>query len=82
MKKYEAPELFVDYFAADTMIASSDTKNGNPDNNQNCWDVIRALVRQIRTILKIHVGLPLITRQPTITSVHEIILLWTVFDPA
>ena len=37
MKKYEAPELFVDTFAADTMIASSNTKNGNPDNNQNCW---------------------------------------------
>ena len=40
MKKYEAPELFVDEYAADTMIASSgdgDTKNGNPDNNQNCW---------------------------------------------
>ena len=37
MKKYEAPELFVDTFAADTMIASSRTKNGNPDNNQNCW---------------------------------------------
>ena len=48
MKKiYEAPELFVDEYAADTMIASSDdwdmpslgwnTKSGNPDNNQNCW---------------------------------------------
>ncbi len=37
MKKYEAPELFVDEFVPDTMIASSNTKNGNPDNNQNCW---------------------------------------------
>ena len=37
MKKYEAPKLFVDEYVADTMIASSDTKNGNPDNNQNCW---------------------------------------------
>ena len=37
MKNYEAPELFVDEYVADTMIASSDTKNGNPDNNQNCW---------------------------------------------
>lgn len=37
MKKYEAPRLFVDKFAADTMISSSNTKNGNPDNNQNCW---------------------------------------------
>ena len=37
MKKYEAPALFVDVYAADTMIASSGTKNGNPDNNQNCW---------------------------------------------
>ena len=37
MKKYEAPELHVDEFAPDTMIASSNTKNGNPDNNQNCW---------------------------------------------
>ncbi len=38
MKKYEAPKLFVDTFAADTTIASSMGKNGNPDNNQNCWD--------------------------------------------
>lgn len=37
MKKYEAPELYVDNFAADTMIASSDPKNGNAGNNQNCW---------------------------------------------
>lgn len=37
MKKYEAPELFVDTFVADTMIASSNTKNGRPENNQNCW---------------------------------------------
>ncbi len=36
MKKYETPELFVDEFAADTMIASN-PKNGNGDNNQNCW---------------------------------------------
>ncbi|MCR4621574.1 MAG: hypothetical protein K5663_05770 [Clostridiales bacterium] len=38
MKKYEAPELIVDSFAPDTMIASLGytTKNGNPDNNQNC----------------------------------------------
>lgn len=36
MKKYEAPELFVDEFVPDTMIASN-TKNGNADNNQNCW---------------------------------------------
>ncbi len=38
MKKYAAPELFVDSFAADTMIASANnTKNGNAGNNQNCW---------------------------------------------
>lgn len=38
MKKvYEAPELFVDEYVADTMIASAATKNYNPDNNQNCW---------------------------------------------
>ncbi len=40
MKKYETPELFVDEFAPDTMIASGDAgnpKNGNADNNQNCW---------------------------------------------
>lgn len=39
MKKYVAPELYVDEFAPDTGIASSDggPKNGNPDNNQNCW---------------------------------------------
>lgn len=37
MKKYVAPELHVDEFVPDTMIASSTTKNGNPDNNQNCW---------------------------------------------
>lgn len=39
MKKYEAPELYVDEFAADTMIASGsgDPKNGNAGNNQNCW---------------------------------------------
>lgn len=42
MKQYEAPQLFVDEYAADTMIASADPevldpKNGNPGNNQNCW---------------------------------------------
>ena len=38
MKKYEAPELHVDEFAADTMIASGGgPKNGNAGNNQNCW---------------------------------------------
>lgn len=44
MKKfYEAPELFVDEYVADTMIASSGTfvqispKNGRAGNNQNCW---------------------------------------------
>lgn len=41
MKKYEAPQLFVDQFAADSMIASmpgGGPKNGNAGNNQNCWD--------------------------------------------
>ena len=38
MKKYEAPRLFVDTFAADTMIASGGPKNDNAGNNQNCWD--------------------------------------------
>jgi hypothetical protein len=37
MKEYVAPELFVDNYVADTMIASAGTKNYNPDNNQNCW---------------------------------------------
>ena len=39
MKKYEAPMLFVDQFAADTMIASTtaEPKNANAGNNQNCW---------------------------------------------
>lgn len=41
MRTYEAPELFVDEYVADTMIASTiggtDPKSGNPDNNQNCW---------------------------------------------
>ena len=39
MKKYEAPELHIDNYAADTMIASNESnpKNGNADNNQNCW---------------------------------------------
>ncbi len=39
MKKYEAPNLYVDEYAPDTMIASSSgssTKNGNAGNNQNC----------------------------------------------
>lgn len=35
MKKYEAPELNVDTFAADTMIASNGPKNGT--YNQNCF---------------------------------------------
>ena len=40
MKKYEAPRLFVDEYAADTMIASGGgggPKNDNAGNNQNCW---------------------------------------------
>lgn len=39
MKAYEAPELFVDEYVADTMIASSGfiPKNGNAVNNHNCW---------------------------------------------
>lgn len=54
MKKvYETPDLYVDEYAADTMIASSETgeltewqlmggigiapKNGNAANNHNCW---------------------------------------------
>lgn len=37
MKKYEAPKLNVDNYVADTMIASSGTKNSNAGNNQNCW---------------------------------------------
>ena len=38
-KKYEAPCLNVDLFAADTMIASYNggPKNDNAANNQNCW---------------------------------------------
>lgn len=38
MKKYEIPELYVDEFAPDTMIASGNfnPKNGNAGNNQNC----------------------------------------------
>ena len=41
MKVYEAPELFVDEYVADTMIASSGDdyshlKNGN-FHNQNCY---------------------------------------------
>ena len=37
MKKYEAPNLFVDEFVPDTMIASGGPKNDNAGNNQNCW---------------------------------------------
>ena len=40
MKAYEAPELFVDEYVADTMIASAGgggPKNDNAGNNQNCW---------------------------------------------
>lgn len=46
MKNYEAPELFVDEYVADTMIASGGfvlnapnggPKNGHGGNNQNCW---------------------------------------------
>ena len=41
MKKYEAPRLTVQDYAADTMIASSGPvggpKNDNAGNNQNCW---------------------------------------------
>lgn len=40
MKKYEAPRLYVDEIAPDTMIASNPgggPKNDNAGNNQNCW---------------------------------------------
>ena len=37
MKPYEAPCLYVDSFAPDTSVASSQPKNGNADNNQYCW---------------------------------------------
>ena len=39
MKKYEAPELHVDTFAADTIASSGGggPKNDNAGNNQNCW---------------------------------------------
>jgi len=40
MKEYIKPELYIDYYASDTMIASSNLgnpKNGNAGNNQNCW---------------------------------------------
>lgn len=38
MKKYVAPELHVDEFVQDTMIASGgEPKNENAGNNQNCW---------------------------------------------
>ena len=47
MKKYEAPQLFVDNFAADTTIAASTGKNGNPDNNQNCWSCNTYLMQQV-----------------------------------
>ncbi len=41
-KRYEAPMLFVDTYAPDTMIASGGPsgggpKNDNAGNNQNCW---------------------------------------------
>lgn len=40
-KTYESPKLFVDEYAADTMIASipdpASARHGNPGNNQNCW---------------------------------------------
>ena len=40
-KEYEPPRLFIDEYAADTMIASYGSgyipKNGNAGNNQNCW---------------------------------------------
>lgn len=37
MRKYSAPMLYVDHFAADTTIAASGgPKNGNAGNNQNC----------------------------------------------
>ena len=43
MKKYEAPELYVDEFVPDTMIASGmdpgngGAKDGNPAGNSACW---------------------------------------------
>ena len=39
MRKYEAPQLFVDEYVEDTMIASGGggPKNDNAGNNQNCW---------------------------------------------
>lgn len=41
MKKYQAPQLFIDEYVADTMIASGGggggPKNDNAGNNQNCW---------------------------------------------
>ena len=37
MKNYESPKLYVDEYAADSMVASTTPKNGNPNNNQNCW---------------------------------------------
>ena len=57
-KTYIAPELFVDEYVADTMIASSGggkliltmpgggPKNGNAGNNQNCWgcDIVAGAV--------------------------------------
>ena len=37
MKKYTAPMLYVDHFAADTIASSGEPKNANAGNNQNCW---------------------------------------------
>lgn len=37
MKQYEAPELYVDEYVPDTMIASFSPKTGNAGFNQNCW---------------------------------------------
>ncbi len=39
MKEYVAPQLNVDEFVPDTMIASAQggPKNDNAGNNQNCW---------------------------------------------
>lgn len=37
MKKYEAPMLFVDTFAPDTMIASNVTPVKNPASDMDCW---------------------------------------------
>ena len=38
MKEYVAPQLFVEEYNADIIIASGGgPKNGNAGNNQNCW---------------------------------------------